>query len=88
MTFFWDVAPCSLVDTLIALMMEAVSISETSVNFYQTIRRNIPEDSCLHTRRRENLRSQDKKCLRKLMLHFNFMYCMEKGGGTEDRRKP
>jgi hypothetical protein len=29
----------------IALKMEAVSTSETSVNFYQTTRRNIPEDS-------------------------------------------
>jgi hypothetical protein len=29
----------------IALMMEAVSTSETSVNFYQTTRRNIPDDS-------------------------------------------
>jgi hypothetical protein len=28
-------------------MMEAVSTSETSVNFYQTTRRNIPEDSYL-----------------------------------------
>jgi hypothetical protein len=36
-------------------MMEAVSTSETSVNFYQTTRRNIPEDSHLRTRRRENL---------------------------------
>jgi hypothetical protein len=27
------------------LMMEAGSTSETSVNFYQTTRRNIPEDS-------------------------------------------
>jgi hypothetical protein len=42
---------------LIALMMEAASISETSVNFYQTTRRYIPEDSYLHTRRRENLKS-------------------------------
>jgi hypothetical protein len=33
----------------IALMMEAVSSSETSVNFYQTTRRNIPEDSHLHS---------------------------------------
>jgi hypothetical protein len=33
---------------LIALMMEAASTSETSVNFYQTTRRNIPEDSHLH----------------------------------------
>jgi hypothetical protein len=29
---------------LIALMMEAVSSSETSVNIYQTTRRNIPQD--------------------------------------------
>jgi hypothetical protein len=36
-------------------MMEALSASETSVNFYQTILRNIPEDCHLHTRRRENL---------------------------------
>jgi hypothetical protein len=41
----------------IVLMMEAVSTSETSVSFYQTIRRNNPEDSHLHTRRRESLRS-------------------------------
>jgi hypothetical protein len=29
-------------------MMEAASTSETSVNLYQTTRRNIPEDSHLH----------------------------------------
>jgi hypothetical protein len=38
-------------------MMEAASISEMSVNFYQTTRRNNQEDSHLHTRRRENLKS-------------------------------
>jgi hypothetical protein len=38
--------------------MEAASTSETSVNFYQTARRNIPEDSYLHTRRRKNLKSK------------------------------
>jgi hypothetical protein len=37
--------------------MEAVRPSETSVNFYETTQRNIPEDSHLHTRRRENLNS-------------------------------
>jgi hypothetical protein len=37
-------------------MMEAASTSETSVNFYQTARRNNPE-VILHTRRRENLKS-------------------------------
>jgi hypothetical protein len=42
----------------IALMMEAASTSETSVKFYQTTRRNNSEDSHLHTRRRENLKSQ------------------------------
>jgi hypothetical protein len=43
---------------LVALMMEAARTSETSVNFYQTTRRN-PEDSNLRTRRRENLKSHN-----------------------------
>jgi ribosomal protein S15P/S13E len=38
-------------------MMEAASTSEKSVNFYQTTRRNIPEDIHLYTRRLENLKS-------------------------------
>jgi hypothetical protein len=42
MAVFWDVAPCSL-------MTEAASASETSVNFYQTTWRNIPEDRYLLT---------------------------------------
>jgi hypothetical protein len=46
MTVFWVVTPCRLVCLPIALMMEAVSTSEMSVNFYQT-RRNNPEDSHL-----------------------------------------
>jgi hypothetical protein len=37
--------------------MEAVRTSETSVDFYETTRRNIPEACNLHTRRRENLKS-------------------------------
>jgi hypothetical protein len=41
-----------------ALMIEAVSTSETSVHFYQTTRCKIPGYGLLHTRRRENLRSQ------------------------------
>jgi hypothetical protein len=38
MTVFWYVTPCSLVETdqLIALMMEAVTTSETLINFYHT----------------------------------------------------
>jgi hypothetical protein len=58
MTIFWDIAPCSLVEVtdvskvlaaIIALMMEKTSTSETSVNFYQSTRRNNPEESHLHT---------------------------------------
>jgi hypothetical protein len=37
--------------TIIALMMEALSTSETSVNFYEATRRNIPEDSHLQIKR-------------------------------------
>jgi hypothetical protein len=53
MTVFWKVAPCSLVDVYrrfrcaYSLLVKGVSTSETSVNFYQTTRGNIPEDSHL-----------------------------------------
>jgi hypothetical protein len=68
MTVFWDVLPCSLVEVHRrfrgvcclhqgTLMMEAASTSETSESFYQTTWRNIPEDSHLHTRRCEILKS-------------------------------
>jgi hypothetical protein len=39
------------------MLMKAVRTSETSVNIYQATRRNNPDDSNLHTRRRENLKS-------------------------------
>jgi hypothetical protein len=42
---------------LVALMANAVSTLETSVNIYQSTWRSIPEDSHLHTRRREDLKS-------------------------------
>jgi hypothetical protein len=45
MTVFWVVASCRA----IALMMEAAGTYEISVNFYQTTRRNNPEDSHLVT---------------------------------------
>jgi hypothetical protein len=45
-----------LAASIIALM-EAASTSETSVNFYQTIRRFNPEDGHLHTRCHENFKS-------------------------------
>jgi hypothetical protein len=43
--------------SLIALMMEAICTSETSVNIYLTTWQYIPEEPKLHTRRRENLKS-------------------------------
>jgi hypothetical protein len=47
MTAFWGIAPCSLVEvevrTYIAMMMEAVCTSETSVYFNITTRRYIQE---------------------------------------------
>jgi hypothetical protein len=46
-----------LADSLIALMKEAASTSETSASFYETTQRNIPEDSHVDTRRRENPKS-------------------------------
>jgi hypothetical protein len=38
-------------------MTEAARISETSVDMYLTTRQYIPEDSELHSRRRESLKS-------------------------------
>jgi hypothetical protein len=40
-----------------ALMMKAVCASEILVNFYQTTKYNIPEDSHIHTHCCENLKS-------------------------------
>jgi hypothetical protein len=51
---------------LIALIKEAASISETSVNFCQTTQCNISEDNHHHIRRRENLKSQ--LCLKEVSL--------------------
>jgi hypothetical protein len=42
--------------SIIKAMMEAVRISESSVNINSTTRRYIPEDFKLHTRHRKNLK--------------------------------
>jgi uncharacterized membrane protein YkgB len=80
MAVFWVFVPCSLVKftdvsevlpvsiiRAISLMMAAVSTSETSANIYQTTRHKNPEDSHLHTRRRENLKSQLK-----ILLYYHY----------------
>jgi hypothetical protein len=51
------------------LMVEAVRTSETSANTYLTTRQYIPEDSKLHTRRRENLKSHIIDILLQLLTH-------------------
>jgi hypothetical protein len=48
----------TMIVLVIALMMEAVQTSETRVNPYQSTRRYNPEDSHLHSHRRENLKSK------------------------------
>jgi hypothetical protein len=59
--------------------MEVVSASETSVNFYQTTRRNIPEDSQLHTCCLENLECH----LHKNVLEGKyFLHLKAEDGGT------
>jgi hypothetical protein len=44
---------------IISLILEAASTCEILVNFYQTTQQNIPEDSHLHTYRREKLESHN-----------------------------
>jgi hypothetical protein len=56
--------------TIIRSMMEAARTSETSVDMVLRTRQNIPEDSELHTRRRENLKSH------KMELIFNLNYLL------------
>jgi hypothetical protein len=51
-------------EVLIALMMEAASTSEMSVNFYQATWHINPEDSHVRTHRHENLKShQEETCI-------------------------
>jgi hypothetical protein len=52
-----DVCLHSGLQSRIAMMMEAASTSQMSVNFYQTTRRYNSEDSHLHDRHSENLKS-------------------------------
>jgi hypothetical protein len=65
MTVLWEYAPCIQVEigdvsnvytafiirAIIALMIKALCISETSINLYETTRSRIPEDCHLNNRR-------------------------------------
>jgi hypothetical protein len=55
---FWNVVPYSQqkpinVSEVCTASIISVMTSETSVNFYKTTRRDIPQDYHLHTHRRE-----------------------------------
>jgi hypothetical protein len=74
--------------------MEAARTSETLVNFYQTTRCYNPEDSNLHTHRRENLKSYNpgfvstRMCLTSPIPHiFSHWWCgvCVWGGGRLER---
>jgi hypothetical protein len=56
-----DVSEVHTASIIIALTMEAVRTSVTSVNYNVTTRRYIPENSKLHTRRHENLKSSKSR---------------------------
>jgi hypothetical protein len=62
MAVSWYVAPRSVVDTdqrFIALIMEALNTSETSVNIYKATQRNIPVGS--HNTHRDDLKSHQHR---------------------------
>jgi hypothetical protein len=52
-------------------MMKETGIAETSVNVYESTRRNIPEDCYHRIRRRENMTSH--------LLHFDFSKNLKQG---------
>jgi hypothetical protein len=58
---------------VIALMMEAARTSETSGDIQLKTRKYIPEDSEVHTRRRENLKSHDVTDVRVAACHKNLL---------------
>jgi hypothetical protein len=80
---FWDIAPCSFVEVyrrfIGALMMEAISNMETSVNFYRTTCRNIPEDFAAKpeiskTTVDSEMKIQVNKCFIKLLREILIVY--------------
>jgi hypothetical protein len=78
MTDVSAVRTASIIRAIIALMMEAARISETSVNFNITTWRYIQEDSKFHTRRRGNLKSHNSllvsRSLFRVPLNLLFLF--------------
>jgi hypothetical protein len=58
-----EVRAASIIKAMIDLMMKTARTSETSVNIDLRTRQYIPENSELHTRRRENLKSHTENFL-------------------------
>jgi hypothetical protein len=67
MTAFWDIAPCSLVE-VDRRFRSAYCLHHQGER--PDTRRYIPEDSDLHARRRENLKSHAVRCFaNQLIIH-------------------
>jgi hypothetical protein len=67
--------------------MEAVLTSETSVNIYLSTRQYIPEDSKLHTRRRENLKADTvRRLFRETCNMVSFLHNHLYSEDTHDKR--
>jgi hypothetical protein len=70
--------------SLIALMMEAARTSEASVDIQLRTRQYIPEDSELHARRRENLKSHNvRKVVRLVISRTSCFPCSRKSAWTK-----
>jgi hypothetical protein len=70
-----DVSEVRAASIIIALMMEAARTSETSVNIQLRTWQYIPEDSELHTRHHENLKSHMPTVVYWVMIqHITFCF--------------
>jgi hypothetical protein len=88
MTVFWDAAACSLVEIHQsfggAYYRHHQGDEDSPVKSYQTTRRNIPEDSHVHTCRRENLTSHGITIDMAMMFFRIFTPCELVGRGREN----
>jgi hypothetical protein len=74
-----EVRAASIIRTMSALTMEATRTFETSADIQLRTRQYIPEDSDLHTRRRDNLKSHFLYRVHKSppLLPFELLCCTE-----------